>query len=223
MNLTYDPTDFITDRTQSDVEQIKSLKRKIANEGWGALSNDEKSVFMHTNSKGYLYGARGCINLSDLNRIAWGCAMRSMEYKELGDELLALCNSVGIERTVNMIPSVSGELMYCEQYYHDNDDTFPEVWVMGDIPYRDEGTITLRQLSHDLKILMKWYSWAYSINHENTDVFTVFDGITLEGLNDIEKFLQTPLTDTEKSRLFLKFRENVERQFGLSGEMYANE
>ena len=52
---------LIYDRTQEDVERVKSLKQKIMLDGLDSLSAEEKNE--------YLSGMRGAYNYTDLNRV----------------------------------------------------------------------------------------------------------------------------------------------------------
>jgi len=82
---------LITDRTQTDVNEIIALRNKIVANGWDNLSNQEKSAFMLNH--------RGTYNSSDMNRV--GNAVSYVATEMGGQETLirAYCNSVGVGYT----------------------------------------------------------------------------------------------------------------------------
>ena len=56
---------LVTDRTQSDIDYINTLKNKIMQEGIGALTLQEYTD--------YFSSPKGCYNYTDLNRVGEAC------------------------------------------------------------------------------------------------------------------------------------------------------
>lgn len=204
----YDVFDFVTNRTSSDVENIKRIKAEIREVGWDSLSAEDKLVYMHTDSKNRIIGARGCLNISDLNRYAWMCAYQGHCMSSYRSTLNTLMQRKGLNYQ-DFFPTVT---VNATSLYTSASQPISFTWVLGqDIPYRyTDGAYDVQRLSEDIKSIFKFV--GETCHNMNTNM-TVFDGITIEELNKIDYVLLNV-----ESKIINK-ATNIE--VALTGEEYA--
>lgn len=185
----YEEQDYVYDRSLADIEAIREIKRKIGLYGWEALPSEEKAVYMTTGRHhlGLLYGAKGCINVSDLNRWAWGCEYARILWNSRSADLQLICLEKGLD-PVEYLPYTLYMMLEGENLWVDEDSPLTFEWTMDQIPYEQSTeAYDVGRLSKDIKTVMRLAKDIIVHNSSSND--NVLNGINLSELNSIDEVL----------------------------------
>lgn len=80
---------LVFDRTEADVERVKTLRDKALNTGWESLTSQERREWLH--------GMKGAYNYTDMNRVAKAAKYIAQLFKDLPGILLTRQKEKGID------------------------------------------------------------------------------------------------------------------------------
>lgn len=209
-NAYYISSDYVTDRTSFDCQEVRRVKELIAKNGWHFLSDEDKNIYMHTDDLNRIIGARGCLNVSDLNRYAWSIAFFGNDWN---DSRKAMVEGVLTRKGLKYSDYFPEFTLNATALYQDIRNPLTFTFDYDRVLYRYDASATydIERLSQDIKTVFKLI--GKECHNMYSDDKTVFDGITLEELNEIDKCV---------SNIFSKvYNRAIEIEARLGGELYA--
>lgn len=199
----YEFEDFITDRTQADVDEVKRLKKFIAEEGFNNLPYVDKIKWEH--------GLKACLNYNDLKRLVWATAELGEEWRYYREELIDIIDEYGID--INDYRQLFDTRIKSHDFYNWGSVSI----TLSPFPYLSEGEYTYKDLSDDIKSAC--YIQGYECINFNSDL-TVFENLSYNELNKIEYYLQYSVLGAYRYWQY-KF-ENLANSTSYTGdEVYA--
>lgn len=186
----------ITDRTESDVQRVKTLDRKIA---------DGKATVIEIRE--YLNRLKGSYNDTDLNRVGEAESYLSSMLKELPQQL----------KTYREERNVASDALFSVPYDIEEISISPKKnWTMEDIPDTD----TMNDYLENLSVLRG----ALELPENTPSVPETMENLGVDEANEIEEILLAVYTAYKSLSETIHQRiDNTAAAFFYSGEVFCGE
>lgn len=181
--------------TQSDIDEIVRIKKKIINEGWNTLTLSEQEHYLGLdnarehgvtiNNNQPIYHVNGCLNVYDLNRWSWYLGKVGHYFNDNVSALRDSASANGVDLTAMLCtPFISIKAGYV---WVDDDSALSYEFNINNPPLRYDTDYGLQDLSHDLMMLMTIrnilpHGRRFDIDHE-----FLFEHLDIETINCIEE------------------------------------
>ena len=190
---------LIFDRTQEDVDRVKTLKTQIMTDGFSSLSSAERAE--------YLAGMRGAYNYTDMNRVGQAVAYIAQRMTALPEQLYAYRQAHGVaEDSVYNLPYDPAQV-----------SVTPKIdWKVSDIPSQTQIKTYLGNISNLRSIL--------TLPSDTPSPPQNLNGMTYTVANNLEKILYViyqRFLEIETGWYNLIDRATLDHMF--TGEVYAGE
>ena len=190
---------LIFDRTQEDVDRVKTLKTQIMTDGFSSLSSAERAE--------YLAGMRGAYNYTDMNRVGQAVAYIAQRMTALPEQLYAYRQAHGVaEDSIYNLPYDPAQVSV----------TPKTDWKVSDIPSQTQIKTYLGNISNLRSIL--------TLPSDTPSPPQNLNGMTYTVANNLEKILYViyqRFLEIETGWYNLIDRAALDHMF--TGEVYAGE